>query len=55
MVHYVVPEVDAGAPLVVAHVPILERDSLADFEMRLHATEHQIIVQAVGLALSRVG
>ncbi|MCU0476996.1 MAG: phosphoribosylglycinamide formyltransferase [Anaerolineae bacterium] len=54
MVHYVVPEVDAGAPLVVAHVPILERDSLADFEMRLHATEHQIIVQAVRLALSRV-
>lgn len=51
MVHYVVPEVDAGKPLVVAHVPLLDGDSLADFEFRLHATEHQIIVQATRLAL----
>lgn len=54
MVHYVVPEVDAGKPLVIAHVPILPSDVLSDFEVRLHAAEHQIIVQAVRLALSRV-
>jgi len=54
MVHYVVPEVDAGKPLVIAHVPILPDDQLSDFEMRLHAAEHQIIVQAAHLALSKL-
>lgn len=54
MVHYVVPEVDAGKPLVIAHVPLLDGDTLADFEFRLHATEHQIIVQAVSIALSKL-
>lgn len=54
MVHYVVPEVDAGKPLVIAHVPLLEGDRLADFEFRLHATEHQIIVQATRLALAKL-
>jgi formyltetrahydrofolate-dependent phosphoribosylglycinamide formyltransferase len=53
MVHYVVPEVDAGEPLIVAHVPIMPDDELSDFEMRLHAAEHQIIVKAVHLALAR--
>jgi formyltetrahydrofolate-dependent phosphoribosylglycinamide formyltransferase len=54
MVHYVVPEVDAGKPLVIAHVPILDGDSLSDFEFRLHATEHQIIVQAACIALFKL-
>jgi len=54
MVHYVVPEVDAGKPLVIAHVTLLPGDELSDFEMRLHAAEHQIIVQAACIALSKI-
>jgi folate-dependent phosphoribosylglycinamide formyltransferase PurN len=51
MVHYVVPEVDAGPVVATAVVPFFPDDSLADFEARRHAAEHQLIVAAVGLAL----
>ncbi|KAA3655731.1 MAG: phosphoribosylglycinamide formyltransferase [Chloroflexi bacterium] len=47
MVHYVIPEVDAGAVIVQAQVSIDPDDTLADFEERMHAAEHQIIVEAV--------
>jgi formyltetrahydrofolate-dependent phosphoribosylglycinamide formyltransferase len=47
MVHLAIPEVDAGAVVVQAVVPILPDDSLADFEARMHAAEHRLIVAAV--------
>lgn len=47
MVHYAIPEVDAGAVIVQEVVPIEPGDTLADFEARLHAVEHRIIVEAV--------
>lgn len=47
MVHYAIPEVDAGDVIASAQVPILPTDTLDDFEARMHATEHQIIVEAV--------
>jgi formyltetrahydrofolate-dependent phosphoribosylglycinamide formyltransferase len=47
MVHYAIPEVDAGAVIVQEVVPIAPDDTLADFEARLHAAEHRIIVEAV--------
>ncbi len=52
MVHYVVPEVDAGPVIVQATVSIALTDTLADFEAHMHAAEHQIIVQAVAVALA---
>lgn len=51
MVHYVVPEVDAGPVIIEAVVPINPGDTLEDFETHLHAAEHQVLVQAVVLAL----
>jgi len=47
MVHYVIPEVDAGAVILQETVPIQENDTLDDFEARLHTTEHRIIVEAI--------
>lgn len=47
MVHYVIPEVDAGAVIIQENVPIYENDTQDDFEERLHATEHRIIVAAI--------
>ncbi|HLV36562.1 MAG TPA: phosphoribosylglycinamide formyltransferase [Spirillospora sp.] len=47
MVHYAIPEVDAGAVIVQEAVPIYPGDALADFETRLHETEHRLIVEAV--------
>jgi formyltetrahydrofolate-dependent phosphoribosylglycinamide formyltransferase len=49
MVHYVIPEVDAGEVIIQAEVPILSSDSLEDFAARMHATEHKLIVQAIAL------
>jgi formyltetrahydrofolate-dependent phosphoribosylglycinamide formyltransferase len=46
MVHYVIPEVDAGAVIARRIVPIYENDSLADFSARMHEAEHQLIVEA---------
>ncbi|MFN8483824.1 MAG: phosphoribosylglycinamide formyltransferase [Anaerolineae bacterium] len=52
MLHYVVPEVDAGPVIAQFVVPILADDSLDTFEARMHAAEHALIVEAVGLALA---
>jgi formyltetrahydrofolate-dependent phosphoribosylglycinamide formyltransferase len=49
MIHYAIPEVDAGDVIMLGEVPILETDSLEDFEARMHATEHQMLVQAIAL------
>lgn len=46
MVHEVIPELDAGKPIVVKEVPFIEFDTLETFAARVHAAEHEIIVQA---------
>lgn len=53
MVHYVVPEVDAGPLVAQTVVPIQPDDTLETFEARLHDAEHRLIVEAIRLALSR--
>lgn len=47
MVHYVVPEVDAGPVIAEVVVPITPEDSLEIFTARLHGVEHELIVTAV--------
>jgi len=47
MVHWVIPEVDAGPVITTAEVPIYQTDSLADLEGRIHAMEHWLLVEAV--------
>ena len=47
MVHFTVPEVDAGPVIAQAKVPILPEDSLDDLEARMHQTEHQLLVSAI--------
>lgn len=54
MVHYAVPEVDAGDVIIQAEVPILATDKLEDFQKRIQATEHQVIVQAIALCLDKI-
>jgi formyltetrahydrofolate-dependent phosphoribosylglycinamide formyltransferase len=53
MVHYVVPEVDAGPVIAQISVPIEADDTLEAFEARLHAAEHRLIVEAAQLALAQ--
>lgn len=47
MVHWVVPEVDAGPVAASAVVPIYPSDSLDDLEARIHAAEHRLLVYAI--------
>jgi formyltetrahydrofolate-dependent phosphoribosylglycinamide formyltransferase len=47
MMHYVVPEVDAGPVIVQAIVPIQNDDTVNTFEARMHEAEHHLIVQAI--------
>ena len=47
MVHYAVPEVDAGPVIAQEVAPIYPDDTLDTFEARIHEAEHRIIVEAV--------
>jgi phosphoribosylglycinamide formyltransferase-1 len=48
MVHFVPDEgVDNGPVIDSAIVPIHPSDSLADLEQRMHATEHQLLINAL--------
>jgi formyltetrahydrofolate-dependent phosphoribosylglycinamide formyltransferase len=47
MIHYVIPEVDAGAVIAQAVVPITPDDTIEDLNARMQATEHRLIVRAV--------
>ena len=47
MIHYVVPELDAGPTIAQAIVPIEPDDTLELFEARLHDAEHKLIVSSI--------
>jgi phosphoribosylglycinamide formyltransferase-1 len=47
MVHYVIPEVDAGEIILQTVVPFEPSDTLETYERRMHAAEHKLIVAAI--------
>jgi len=47
MIHYVIPEVDAGQTVDTEQVPIYPEDTVETFEARMHTAEHKLIVRAV--------
>ena len=51
MVHWAIPEVDAGPVLATAEVPLYPTDTLETFAARMHTAEHHVLVQATALAL----
>jgi formyltetrahydrofolate-dependent phosphoribosylglycinamide formyltransferase len=53
MVHYVIPELDAGPVIVHEVVAFLPDDDLESFEALVHDAEHRIIVEAVRIHASR--
>ncbi len=52
MVHYVIPEVDAGEVIAQRVVPFRVGDNLEQFEARMHSAEHQLIVDAIASCLT---
>lgn len=47
MVHYTIPQVDAGEVLAQANVPIYPNDTLESFAQRMHAQEHRLLVDVL--------
>lgn len=52
MVHYVVPEVDAGPVVLSEAIPLVAGEDLASLEARVHDVEHRVLVEAVGTVLA---
>lgn len=54
MVHYVIEEVDRGEPLIVKKLEIIPgKETLEEYENRVHAAEHVAIVEGAKLALEQ--
>ena len=51
MVHRVIAVVDGGEPLVVRHIDLRKDESLPELECRIHAVEHEAIVEGAIKAL----
>jgi phosphoribosylglycinamide formyltransferase len=54
MVHNVIREVDQGQPIKVVEVEAREGDTLEKFEERIHANEHQLIVDATNIVVREI-
>ncbi|QLQ78276.1 hypothetical protein HG537_0A05230 [Torulaspora globosa] len=54
MVHYVIEEVDRGEPLLIKELEIIPgKETLEEYEKRVHDAEHVAIVEATVAALSK--
>ncbi len=53
MMHYVIPEVDAGEVIQQRVVPILPDDTVDSFAERMHQAEHELIVESIRAVLAR--
>ena len=53
-VHYVIADVDAGAPIITQEVEIKDHDTLDDLEARMHDCEHLLIVSGTRIALEEL-
>ena len=54
MVHYVPDEgIDTGPVITSMPVVFEEHDTLHDFEIRMHATEHQLLIDAIRTIISQ--
>ncbi|KAK5629980.1 hypothetical protein RRF57_005695 [Xylaria bambusicola] len=54
MIHYVVEEVDRGAPVMTQEIEIRKGESLEDLEQRIHGYEHELIVKATALLAEKI-
>ncbi|KAI0869386.1 formyl transferase [Hypoxylon argillaceum] len=54
MIHYVVEEVDRGAPVLTQEIQIQDEESLEDLEQRIHGYEHELIVKATALLAQKI-
>ena len=51
MIHFVIPEVDAGKVITTATVAFRPNDTLESYETRMHEAEHQLIIEGIRMCL----
>ncbi|CAG8981698.1 hypothetical protein HYALB_00006571 [Hymenoscyphus albidus] len=51
MIHYVISEVDRGEPIVVRMIKCKPSETLDELETRVHAEEHQLILEGTQMAI----
>jgi formyltetrahydrofolate-dependent phosphoribosylglycinamide formyltransferase len=54
MVHHVIEELDAGEPVATRVVAFVDGDTFETYAERIHAAEHELIVEATKLALEEI-
>lgn len=54
MVHYVIAEVDRGAPILTREIECRVGEALADLEQRIHGHEHELIVEATAKVVQEI-
>lgn len=54
MVHYVIAEVDRGAPILFKEIECREGEALEDLEQRIHSHEHELIVKATAQVVKEI-
>lgn len=53
MAHYVIQEVDRGAPILVEEIP-WSGEELAELEEKIHSREHELIVKATAKVVDEI-
>ncbi|OAA48813.1 phosphoribosylglycinamide formyltransferase [Cordyceps fumosorosea ARSEF 2679] len=54
MAHYVIAEVDRGAPILVQEIPCRQGEALEGLKERMHAQEHALIVNATAKVAAEI-
>lgn len=54
MIHKVIAEVDRGSPVLVREIDLRVGETLAEYEDRVHAVEHEAIVEGTNMVLGEL-
>lgn len=54
MIHKVIAEVDRGEPVLVKELELKKEETLEQYEDRVHATEHEAIVEGTNIVLGEL-
>lgn len=54
MIHYVIAEVDRGAPILTREIECRQGETLQDLEQRIHSHEHDLIVEATAKVVGEI-
>jgi phosphoribosylglycinamide formyltransferase len=54
MLHYVIDEVDRGAPILVREIACKTPETLDELTNRIHEHEHQVIVEGTAMAIIKI-